>query len=72
MSKYNDKYIKLANDPRFWLVEDGERRPMADMEEVYAYGLLPVVTVSPKTFESIPVKGEKKSEKEKEGGEVHG
>lgn len=41
------KYVKLADDPTFYLVEDGCLvRPMASMAEVYQVGLLPVEMVS--------------------------
>ena len=54
---YNDKYLKVADDPTFWLIENGERQKMHSMDEVYEHGLKLVVLVKPEVLEAIPVKG---------------
>jgi len=63
------KYVKLADDPQFWFVDEkGERSPIKSVAEMYAIGLHPVETVSPEELERIPVAGEKKT-KTKASGE---
>lgn len=42
------RYVKLANDPTFYLVEEGMlARPVGSPAEMYSIGLLPVEVVSP-------------------------
>ena len=50
-------YAKFANDPTYWLVEDGQRRQMDSMAEVYAVGLLPVRVLSWRELHAIPEEG---------------
>jgi hypothetical protein len=66
MSEYDGQYIKLSGDPIWWLVEDGERRAMLSMDEVYQRGLKPVRTVTRAVLEGIPVVGQKKARKKKQ------
>ena len=55
MSQYEDCYIKLNDNPKYWLVRDGYRIPVADMEELYSYGLKPVKTVSIEVMEGFEI-----------------
>jgi len=57
MSEYEGCYVMVDGDPTFWLVEDGERRAIGSVEEMYASGLRPVVVVDPGVLETIPIKG---------------
>ncbi len=57
------KYVKLSNNPDYWLVENGEREKMRDMAHVYEVGLLPIVVVTEIEMDKIPLKGKKKSAK---------
>lgn len=42
------RYVKLANDPTFYLVEEGMlARPVGSPAEMYSIGLLPVEVVAP-------------------------
>lgn len=42
------RYVKLANEPTFYLVEEGApARPVSGPAEMYSIGLLPVDVVSP-------------------------
>lgn len=66
MSAFDGLYVKTADSPVLWLVENGERRAMASMDEVYENGLRPVATVSADELESIPVVGKKKKRSTKE------
>lgn len=50
------KYLKLDNDPTYWLVlENGRRVKINSMDELYQHGLHPVKVVTVDTLESIPV-----------------
>ena len=50
------KYLKLDNDPTYWLVlESGKRVKINSMDELYRHGLHPVEVVTLDTLESIPV-----------------
>jgi len=48
-------YVKLADDPAFWLVQDGMRLIVASPEEMYRHGLRPVHCVTAEELEAIPV-----------------
>lgn len=55
------KYIKLDNDPTYWLLQDnGKRIPMKDIQDVYAHGLHEVETVELSEMESYPIEKPKK------------
>lgn len=50
------KYIKLNNNPDFWLIDDdGRRHKLRSYDDVIRIGLLPVHTVSPAELESYPL-----------------
>lgn len=50
------KYIKLDDNPDFWLLQDnGKRLKMRDMNDVYAHGLYEVETVPVEVMESYPI-----------------
>ncbi|HJW91006.1 MAG TPA: hypothetical protein VJ436_10245 [Anaerolineales bacterium] len=57
MSEYEGCYVKLAEEATFWLVEDGERRAIGSVEEMYASGVRAVVVVKAGVLEAIPIKG---------------
>lgn len=52
MSTY---YVKLADDPTFWLVRDGKRRKMANPQDVRETGLFELRHVTPEELEAIPL-----------------
>lgn len=60
MSEYDNHYVKLPGSAAMWLVENGERRLMGSMDEVYRHGLKPVLVMTEEVLESIPVAGRKK------------
>ena len=50
------KYLKLDNDPTYWLVlESGKRIKINSMDELYQHGIYPVEVVTVDMLESIPV-----------------
>ncbi len=50
------KYLKLDNDPTYWLVlESGKRIKINSMDELYQHGIHPVEVVTVDALESIPV-----------------
>lgn len=61
MSEHNGRYVKLPDNPQFWAVDDGERRPIHSQEEMMANGLRSVVMVTQEQLDAIPIKGQKKA-----------
>jgi hypothetical protein len=59
-NKFNGCYVKLVDDPTYWAVDDGERRSVANSEEMHAIGLRQVVPVSAKELKEIPLATEGK------------
>ncbi len=50
------KYLKLNDDPTYWLVlESGKRVKINSVNELYQHGLHPVEVVTVDALESIPV-----------------
>jgi len=50
------KYLKLDNDPTYWLVlENGKRVKINSMDELYQCCIHPVGVVTVDELESIPV-----------------
>ena len=55
MSVHNGCYVKLANEFAYWAVDDGKRRIMANMAEVYAVKDRPLHIVSREELAAIEV-----------------
>ena len=65
MSEYDGYYVKLANSPAHWAVDDGERREVANQQEIFEIGLRKVRTISQEQMDAIPVRGEHESKRKK-------
>ena len=57
MSDYNGCYVKLWGDPDYWSVDNGERRLLSGVEEMYATGLRQVVALTEEGLSAIPIEG---------------
>ena len=55
MSKYNGCYVRLADNVTYWAVDNGKRKVMANIDEVYAYGLRPVKVVTEAELKNIKI-----------------
>lgn len=56
-SEYDDRYLKIVDDPTYWLVEGGERQKMHSMEELYEHGLKQIMVVGQDVLDAIPIRG---------------
>ena len=54
MSSHDGCYVKTSLSNAFWAVDNGKRRVMGSMEEVYKVGLRPVHVISPRELREIP------------------
>ena len=52
---YDGMYVKLADDPTYWAVDDGSRRRVESQEEMGEIGLRTVRVITPETLEEIPL-----------------
>lgn len=57
MSKYNGCYVKVLDNPAYWAVDDGKRRLISGVQEMYAVGLRRVVVLTAEGLEAIPLEG---------------
>ena len=55
MSSHDGCYVKTSLSNAFWAVDNGKRRIMESMKEVYKIGLRPVHVISPKELREIPL-----------------
>ena len=59
MSQYDGCYVKLAHDPAYWAVDDGEKKQVAGPDEMQTIGIRPIIVVSVKELKDIPLAGQK-------------
>lgn len=50
-------YARVSKEQTYWLVKNGERKAMPNMDAVYGAGLLPVKTLTKEELDSIPIAG---------------
>lgn len=63
MDRLDKIYVKIADDPTFWAVDDGERTKINSAAEMHELGMRPVHVVPVDELDKIPVAGTKPKKK---------
>lgn len=69
---YEGEYVKLSNDPTFWLVKDGKRIALKSQADWWHYGNRPINIVNANDLDAIPVASEEQQEEEDDDDEDDG
>lgn len=62
MSKYDGCYIKLADDPTYYAVDNGQKTIVQDADQMHKIGLRPIHVVTQTSLNRIPFVGEDEEE----------